>query len=294
MTTHLTSSQLDIVKALQSVDEGVLSTVANFGKTITDPAFIQAGYNPDWNYEDQPVGVTVRTVGTKSRDQEVIVESAGLLHIDTGIVDIDLLSWLLNPTTSKTFMYSYLANGVELYRILKACLPKKVTISVPNKKDLQVSADIMVFKPQDEATSDYTIGGGSHADPLTGTPYTHANSGSGPLIYDGNPYFDKGFTCSVDYGFQLLDPNGDLQVQWAKPSLTTVTGSITIFKKDKAIQNDVGSLVGKDVSRVLVASVATLNLTNLNFKTHKYKSNRGASDSTMEDLNYEANSVELA
>lgn len=292
--TQVVTPQSSVDKELQAVDEGVLTTASNFGNGGgTNPTLTAVGYDTEWDYRDQLTEEEVRRVGSKLRDSHVLLSKMGVLHFNTSVVDsmTALIDWFLNPTVSKTFIYSQSITGTERFRLMKGCLPSRMRISIPNRGVIRIDCDVFVFQPQQEADSHGLTGTPVWASALTGTPWKHSSGGLNSFTYNGTPYKERGIEIEVTWAYTELDCSDSDVILWATPSIKTVTGTINLFKKDIAVSGDAFNLTDRAASRILKSAVKTLTWTDLNFKDYAHAVRRGSSDATIEALPFTADNI---
>jgi hypothetical protein len=302
--TQIVSSQADVVKKLQYYNEGVLSTPANFGKTIPDSTnWIQAGKNPVWNYSDDITAEEERGVGSLVRSDRVVTRKRGTLSITTNISDSDvaLVKYCMNApdTTTATadsslaFLFSFKVAGTETFRILRGCLPESSSIKVSNSGFVEFTATFAVYSPANEVTSHGLGGTPVFATQSTNTAWTHSDSGSNPFTWDSVVYPEMGFNIDVNYEHTVLESSGDLTIRWAKVSKRDISGSGSVFKKDSLLQADTTAGSKVTATRVLKTSVLTATFTETTIDTNPYSVSADSS-ATIEELSFTAKELALA
>jgi hypothetical protein len=292
--TQVVTAQSSVVKELQSVDEGVLTTATNFGNGGgANPTMTAVGYDAEWDYRDELTEEEIRRIGSKLRDSHVLLGRMGVLHFNTSVVDsmTSLIDWFLNPTTSKTYIYSQSITGTERFRLMKGCLPSRMRISVSNRGLIRLDCDVFVFQPQQESDSHGLSGTPVWASALTGIPWKHSSGGLNSFTYGGTPYKERGLEIEVSWEYTELDCSDSDTVLWATPSIKIVSGTVNLFKKDIAVSGDAFNVTDRAASRVLKSAVKTLTWTDLNFKDYTHNIKRGSSDATIESLPFTADDI---
>jgi hypothetical protein len=309
--SFLISNQRSITKQLQYVFEDSKTTAGNWGTTPATPTFTQAGYSPAFTYTDQPEGVDVRQLGTEGKITRVKTGMSGLLDIRTTIVDSALAKWFFNAATiarvtagiiddSATFLYTHSVLGVDTYRIMKGCIPLNATLDVPHRGLIELSGQILVTQPEDEAPfaniSNSINGTPTYAPAVTGPPWTHLSGGTQPLTIGNSNYRDRGMRVSITRELSLLDSSGDVNVLFARASRKTITGTITAFRIDSLNQAAASALTefAGTTTRVLKTATSTITFTNLQFQDHPTNYSDDSSDALMEELTFACTEIAIS
>ena len=302
--TQIVSSQADVVKKLQYYNEGVMSTPANFAKTIPNSTtFIQAGKNPTWNYSDDITAEEERGVGSLTRSDRVVTRKRGTLSITTNISDADvaLVKYCMNAPNGTTatadsslaFLFSFKVAGTETFRILRGCLPESASINVSNTGFVEFTATFAVYSPANEVTSHGLGGTPVFATQSTNTAWSHSDSGSNPFTWDSVAYPEMGFSVDVNYEHTVLESSGDLLIKWASISQRTISGSASVFKKDSLLQADTTAGNKVTTTRVVKTGTLTATFTEAVIDTNPYSVSADSS-ATIEELSFTAKELALA
>lgn len=280
------TSPKDVVKRPQWYDEGdIIATPSNYGATVADPTFTEAGKNAYLRINRNPAGQIVRQSGDEDIDDNPLIKKNFDALLITNIVDSTLLQWAINglgtgvgSINSKTFIQSKYLSGTENYDILKGCLPESVTLRVPRDGLIELEIGMSCKSITNAAT--FTIGTGSFGSALSGSPWKADDGGTNPFSYHGVTTLERGITLNVTRTLGEIDSSGDLAAIYKKPTTRDITMDVEVFKANNTLTDDVESYVFRNNAiRVLKSATSTLTLTNVQPQADSMEinpTNRGA------------------
>lgn len=303
--SFLISNQRDVVLQLQYLFENSRTTPANWGTTPATGTFLQAGFNPRFTYTDQPEGQDIRILGSEGKETRIKIGHAGLLDIRTNIVDSVFLKWFFDAAgggaatidDSATFLFSHNVAGTEVFRGLQGCIPLNATLEIPNRAAVEMTAQILVTQPTDEAATLILAGVPAatvQATQPTGPVLTHLSGGDEALVINTVSYRDRGFTVSITRELSALDSSGSVNWLFARAARKIITGSATVFRIDSL--NQIGAMAMNEVAatRVLESAVSTITFTKFQIQSHPTEYNTDDSDALMEELAFECTEIAIS
>jgi len=301
--SFLISNQRDVVLQLQYLFEDSRTTPANWGTTPATGTFLQAGFNPRFTYTDQPEGQDIRILGSEGKETRIKIGHAGLLDIRTNIVDSTFIKWFFNAAgggaatidDSATFLFSHKVAGVETFRGLQGCIPLNATLEIPNRAAVELTAQVLVTQPTDEAATQVLAGipgTTTNATQPTGPVLTHLSGGDLALTINAVTYRDRGYTLSITRELSALDSSGSVNWLFARAARKIITGSATVFRVDGLNQAAAMALNEVTATRILESAVSTITMTKFQIQSHPTEYNTDDSDALMEELAFEC--TELA
>jgi len=304
MAGSLMITQRDEVKEPQGISEGL--TVATYGVTPANPNFIAPGQDSVLVEGSDPTVAEKRIPGDVDRQEVTKTREKNTTTLKFKVLTASesYLAWAMNkpvfpviidtPDESKTFINSYNDDsGTESFIAYKGCKPQSYTLTIDNEGYIAMEI-VMSCKTIVEDATGPTLGTGSYATPLAGTPLTHVDGGVGAFVYDSVATEQKGFTVSGSYAESVHDPSGGVLDLFRRPTQRVITGSVTTFKKDGTLQGNARLVTPKAGVYTVDTGQIVLTFTNFLFKPSGEESSGDTSEATMESKNYEAKALAVA
>lgn len=264
------TSAKDVIKRPQWYNEGdIIGTPANYGATVSNPDFTEAGKNAYLRINRTPQGQATKQAGQEDLDANTLIKKNFDAVLVTNIVDSTLLQWAINSLgtgvgsiQSKTFLQSKYLNSSESFDILKGCLPESCTLRIP--RDGLMEMEIGMSVKSISNASSFSIGTGSYGSALAGAPWKADDGGTNPFTYHGTTVLERGITVNVTRTLGAIDSSGDLADIYKKPTERSVSFDVEVFKANNTLQDDVDSYVFRSAaSRVLKSAVSTITFTSV-------------------------------
>jgi len=295
-------TQRDVVKEPQMVVEG--NTPAAYAITPTNPVFIACGQDSSLVWESDPTRTPKRQAGSTNRISVTRTRLKHRVRLKTLFMSAreDLLAWCFNspngaatPDESRTFFWSRKMGlaGVETYQTFRGCKPLSATLTVNNEGFLMLEI-LMKCKTVTEDTTGPTIGTGSYATALTGTPVYHGDAVGPAFVYNGSGTEQKGFSITVTLEHAIQDSSGTQFDLYSRPTIRSITGNADIFKTATAIQTDADAVSQRAASIVIVTATITITFTRLLFMPSSEEIRGDTSDATIERKSFEADDLVVA
>jgi len=295
-------TQRDLVKEGQFVVEG--NTPATYAITPTNPAFIAAGQDTVLLWENDNVRTPKRLVGNVNRTSVTKTRERHRVRLTTLFMSASeaVLAWGMNspngagtPDESRTFFWSRKMGlaGVETYQTFRGCKPVETTLTINNEGFLVLEI-LMSCKTVTEDTTGPTIGAGSYATPITGTPVKHDDAVAPAFTYNGTGTEQRGFVIRVTLTEAVQDSSGSLFDSYRRPTIRAISGSVDIFKIGTTIQADSIAVTQRAASLVVVTASITLTFTRFLAMPSAEALTGDKSDATIERKDYEADDLVVA
>ena len=297
MAGSLMVTQRDVVNEPQYIVEGI--TVALYGVTPADPAFTAAGQNGSLVKDTDPTVAEKRLSGKIDRQEKTKTREKNAVTLKTMMLSADepLLAWAQNlpngagtPDESRTFFWSYNDDAIspnETFEQFKGCKPQTSTLTIDNEGYLTLEIT-MSCKTITVDTTGPTLGSGSLATPLVGTPLIASDSGAEPFTYNGAAYEQKGFSITVAFTEAIQDASGLQTDLFRRPTQRTITGSIDLFKKSDVFDVDARAVVTRAASLVVETAMITATFTRFLFMPSGEEITGDTSEASIETKNFEA------
>ena len=296
MSASLMVTQRDVVKEPQFIAEG--TTVATYGITPVNPAFTAFGQNgslvkgPDPTMAEKRISGNVdRQEVTKTREKNSVTVKFMMLTADEPI-----LAWAQNipdgsagsPDESRTLVWSYNDDAaVETFEQFLGCKPQTSTLSMDSEGYiiLEITCSCKTITID---TTGPTLGSGSFATALVGTPLIHSDGGASPFTYNSVTYEQKSFTITVTFNEAIQDASGTLTDLFRRPTQRIITGSVDLFKKSDVFDVDARAITTRAASLVVDTGQITATFTRFLFKPSAEEITGDVSDATIESKSFEA------
>ena len=237
-------SQKDLKKVPQFVNEG--TSLAVYGVTPANPSFKAAGqrsmltpaYEPE--FVDNDYGGNIDREGViKVREKNTLTFKGRLME-----ADIDLIKWAMNkpvggntPQQSRTWMDSWTnTSNNETYRVFRGCKVISSTITVAPNDVVMLEIQMNVKTAIESTTNPITMGSGSFADPLEGTPLRFKDVGN--FYYGPDAINYRNATITTTFTLRKQDSNGAETDLYVDHSIRRITGSVDIFKTNANYNED--------------------------------------------------------
>lgn len=177
--------------------------------------------------------VTIQYQFTKSENDSELVEWA-LASIPVG--DAATVYKNFTPDESRAFFDSYENSaGVQIFRQFLGCKPQSITITVNRTTVLTVEI-ICSCKSILEDSTGPTLGTSSFATANTAALYTQKDGGGIAISLSGVQIGVSTWSITASITQVQEDAIGFERTLYSVPSKRVVTGSLSIYKKDEALQ----------------------------------------------------------
>jgi len=241
-------TQRNTVKQPQFVVEGI--TTASYNLQPTNPAFIPIGHNTMLVDTSAPLTVEQAQSGDVDRREKTRIAKKFTMTIQTQMtfLELSLLQWALvkpvipfaadTPDESRYFFDSYLdINDVEIFRKFSGCKPISWNFAEDRAgyRVLEITcecADIV----EDAVLP--VLGSGSFAGANSNPSYKHQDAGPLPFLYDGEAFTSSNFISTGTLVQAPQDAIGNETTLYTVPTQRRIAGSMSIYKKGNALQND--------------------------------------------------------
>lgn len=294
-------TQRDIIKEPQMVVEG--TTVATYGVVPVNPAFIACGQDSTLIENNTPVRAEKRIVGDVDRREVKKTRENIQVTLQTKFMSAreDLLAWAMNkpngvatPDESRTFLDSYSDDtGTERFRQYKGCKPLSYSLVIDNQKFITLEI-VMSCKEVVEDTVGPTIGTGSFATALSGTPLIHSDGGAGHFVYNSVVTEIRGITINGTIVQASQDATGSQKDLYKRATQRAISGTVNIFKVSGTLQQDARDVTQRTASLVVQTGQITITFTDFLLEPSGEEVTGDTSDATIEAKNFSANAVVVA
>lgn len=297
MPASIMVTQRDVVEEPQYIVEGI--TVALYGVTPADPAFIAIGQNATLVKGSDPTVAEKRITGkvdrqekTKTREKNSVTLKFLFLGADEPILARaqNLPNGVNTPDESITLVWSYnddAVTPVETFEQFKGCKPISSTLSIDNEGYLTLEIEYSC-KTITIDTTGPTLGSGAFATPQTGTPLIHSDGGAAPFVYNSVAREQKAFSITVAFAEAIQDASGVLTDLFRRPVHRTITGSIDLFKQSDILDVDARAVVTRAAVLTVETGQIVATFTRFLFMPTGEEISGDVSDATIESKPFEA------
>jgi len=297
MAASIMVTQRDIVKEPQFIVEGI--TVALYGVTPTNPDFVAIGQNATLVKGSDPTVAEKRITGnvdrqekTKTREKNSVTLKFLFLSADEPILARaqNLPNGAGTPDESITLFYSYNDDAVtpnETFEQFLGCKPITSTFTQDNEGYLTLEVEYSV-KTITIDTVGPTLGTGSFATPLTGTPLIHSDGGASPFVYNSIAREQKAFSITVAFAEAIHDPSGTITDLFRRPTHRTISGTIDLFKQSDILDVDARAVTSRAAVITIETGQIVGTFTRFIFMPSGEEISGDVSDATIESKPFEA------
>lgn len=247
MASHNIQTKRDFVKVLQYKGEGnTVSTPANYGAAITNPAFTAVGKVTDINLQPDIQHSDTDVLGNEDVIDAVKTMENYTFTISFEMTNTALINYAFSPSgggtgsidESLTFMFSEYLDGVENYTAMYGCRPTTCTVNL----DRGIWTATMTFMCKQitlpSATSPWNGQSPTFATETGSATLTHTDAGANPFTWNSVAYPESRFSSTVTRGMAVQAVNGSAQIVYCKASTRRIDFSVDAFVKAVTLETD--------------------------------------------------------